>query len=107
MFMLSYIQGDKAQFWQNELEAINQIAMGHKPFWSFAEFLKRLEMQFRDLNPKVMAVGKLKIMRQGRLSMDKFILQFKAEAAQMELGNAALIEHLKVGLNASLFKLIY
>jgi hypothetical protein len=64
-------------------------------------------MQFGDLNPKAMAVGKLKMTRQGGLSADEFILQFKAEASQMELGDAALIEYLKVGLNASLFKSIY
>jgi hypothetical protein len=105
MFAVSYIQGDKAQFWQNE--AINQIAVGHKLFQSFSEFLERLEMQFRDPNSKATAVGKLKMMRQGGLSADEFILQFKAEASQTELGNAALIEYLKVGLNASLFKSIY
>jgi hypothetical protein len=105
MFALSYIQGGKAQFWWNE--AINQIAAGHKPFRSFAEFLEKLEMQFRDLNPRAMAMGKLKTMRQGGLSADEFILQFKAEAAQTDLGDAALIEYLKVGLNALLFKSIY
>jgi hypothetical protein len=71
MFALSYIQGGKAQFWWNE--AINQIAAGHKPFRS------------------------LKTMRQGGLSTDEFILQFKAKASQMELGDAALIEYLKAG----------
>jgi hypothetical protein len=105
MFALSYIQGGKAQFWRNE--AINQIAAGHKPFRSFSEFLERLEMQFGDPNPKATAVGKLKTMRQGGLSADEFILQFKAEASQTELGDAALIEYLKAGLNASLFKSIY
>jgi len=102
MFALSYIQGGKAQFWRNE--AINQIATGHKPFRSFSEFLERLEMQFGNPNPKVTAVGKLKMMRQGGLSMDEFILQFKAEASQTELGDAVLIEYLKAGLNVLLFK---
>ena len=105
MFALSYIQGGKAQFWWNE--AINQIAVGHKLFRSFSEFLERLEMQFGDPNPKATAVGKLKTMRQGGLSADEFILQFKAEASQMELGDAVLIKYLKAGLNASLFKSIY
>jgi hypothetical protein len=91
MFALSYIQGGKAQFWQNE--AINQIAVGHKPFWSFVEFFEKLEMQFGDPNPKVMTVGKLKMMRQGGLSVDEFILQFKAEASHTERGNAVLIEY--------------
>jgi hypothetical protein len=105
MFVLSYIQGGKAQFWWNE--AINQIATGHKLFWSFSEFLERLEMQFGDLKPKVMAVWKLKMIRQGRLSVDRFILQFKAEAFQMELGDTVSIEYLKAVLNALLFKSIY
>jgi hypothetical protein len=48
------------------------------------EFLERLEIQFGD--PKAMAVGKLKTMRQGGLSADKFILQFKAKASQTEFG---------------------
>ena len=39
--------------------------------------------------------------------MDKFILQFKAEASQTNLGEAALIEYLKAGLHQLLFKPIY
>jgi hypothetical protein len=105
MFALSYMQGGKAQFWRNE--AINQIAMGHKPFASFKEFLEKLEAQFGDPNPKATAVGKLKTMRQGSMSADEFILQFKAEASQTDLGDATLVEYLKAGLNVSLFKSIY
>ena len=105
MFALSYMQGGKAQFWRNE--AINQIAMGHEPFKSFQDFLEKLEAQFGDPNPKATAVGKLKTMRQGSLSADEFMLQFKAEASQTDLGDAALIEYLKAGLNPSLFKSIY
>ncbi|KAF8240331.1 hypothetical protein L208DRAFT_1233930 [Tricholoma matsutake] len=70
MFALSYIQGGKAQFWRNE--AINQIAMGNKPFATFKEFLERLEAQFGDPNPKVTANAKLKTMHQGSLMADKF-----------------------------------
>jgi hypothetical protein len=105
MFALSYMQGGKAQFGRKE--AINQIAAKNKPFWSFTEFMEKLEMQFGDLNPKVIAVGKLKTMRQGTMFVDGFILQFKAEAVQMDLGDAALIKYLKVGLNTSLFQSIY
>ena len=39
--------------------------------------------------------------------MNKFILQFKAEASQTDLGEATLIKYLKAGLHQSLFKLIY
>jgi Retrotransposon gag protein len=105
MFALSYMQGGKAQFWRNEV--INQIAMSHEPFKSFQDFLEKLEAQFGDPNPKATAVGKLKTMCQGSLSMDEFMLQFKAEASQIDLGDAALIEYLKAGLNLSLFKSIY
>ena len=105
MFALSYMQGGKAQFWRNE--AINQIAQGHKPFTSFQDFLDKVEAQFGDPNPKATAVGKLKTMRQGSCSADEFILQFKAEASQTDLGDAALVEYLKAGLNLSLFKSIY
>jgi hypothetical protein len=38
MFALLYIQGGKAQFWRNE--AINQIAVEHKPFATFKELLE-------------------------------------------------------------------
>lgn len=105
MFALSYMQGGKAQFWRNE--AINQIAMGHQPFKSFQDFLDKVEAQFGDPNLKATAVGKLKTMRQGSMSTDEFILQFKAEASQTDLGDAALVEYLKAGLNPSLFKSIY
>jgi hypothetical protein len=64
-------------------------------------------MQFGELNPKAMAVEKLNIMRQSGLSMDEFILQFKAEASQTDLGDAALIKYLEAGLNPSLYKSIY
>jgi hypothetical protein len=105
MFALLYMQGGKAQFWRNKV--INQIAMGHKPFKSFQDFLEKLEAQFGDPNLKATAVGKLKTMRQGLLSTDEFMLEFKAEASQTDLGDAALIEYLKAGLNPSLFKSIY
>ena len=60
MFALCYIQGGKAQSWRNE--AICQIAMGHKPFKSFKDFVEKLEAQLGDPNPKATAVGKLKMM---------------------------------------------
>jgi len=56
MFALSYIQGGKAQYWKNE--AINLIAAGQEPFKDFKEFITQLEAQFRDLSPKVTAIGK-------------------------------------------------
>ena len=105
MFALSYMQGGKAQSWRNE--AINQIAAGKKPFKSFQDFLEELEAQFGDPNLKATAVGKLKTMRQGSLIVDEFILQFKAEASQTDLGEAMLIEYLKAGLHQSLFESIY
>ena len=105
MFALLYMQGGKAQSWRNE--AINQIAAGKKPFKSFQDFLEKLEAQFGDPNPKVTAVGKLKTMRQGSLTTDEFILQFKAEALQTNLGEAVLIEYLKAGIHQLLFKSIY
>jgi len=39
--------------------------------------------------------------------VDEYILQFKAEASQTNLGNTVLIEYLKAGLNPVLFKSIY
>ncbi|KAF8239334.1 hypothetical protein L208DRAFT_1237596, partial [Tricholoma matsutake] len=81
MFALLYIQGGKAQFWRNK--AINQIAVGNKPF---KEFLERLEAQFGDPNPKATANAKSKTMHQGSLMADEFILQFKAEALQTDMG---------------------
>jgi len=39
--------------------------------------------------------------------VDKYILQFKAEASQTDLGNTMLVEYLKAGLNPTLFKSIY
>ena len=39
--------------------------------------------------------------------MDEYILQFKAEASQTDLGNTTLVEYLKAGLNPTLFKSIY
>ena len=105
MFTLSYMQGGKAQSWRNE--AINQIAAGKKVFKSFQNFLEKLEAQFGDPNPKATAVRKLKTMQQGSLTMDEFILQFKAEASQTDLGEGMLIKYLKAGLHQSLFKLIY
>jgi len=39
--------------------------------------------------------------------VDEYILQFKAEASQTDLGNTTLIEYLKARLNPALFKSIY
>jgi len=58
MFVLSYIQGGKAQYWKNE--AINLIAAGKEPFKDFKDFVTQLEAQFRDPSPKATAIGKLK-----------------------------------------------
>ncbi|KAF8221885.1 hypothetical protein L208DRAFT_1527686 [Tricholoma matsutake] len=73
----------------------------------FREILERLEAQFGDPNPKATANSKLKTMCQGSLMADEFILQFKVEALQMDMGEAASVEFLKAGLNTSLFKSIY
>ena len=102
IFTLSYMQGGKAQSWRNE--AINQIAAGKKPFKSFQNFLEKLKAQFGDPNLKATAVEKLKTMWQGSLTTDEFILQFKAEVLQTNLGEAVLIKYLKAGLHQLLFK---
>jgi len=39
--------------------------------------------------------------------VDEYILQFKAEASQTDLGVTMLVEYLKAGLNPALFKSIY
>jgi len=39
--------------------------------------------------------------------VDEYILQFKVEASQTDLGDTTLIEYLKAGLNPALFKSIY
>jgi len=105
IFALLYIQGGKARYWKNE--AINLIAAGQEPFKDFKYFIMQLEAQFRDLSPKATTIGKLKTLRQGSSSVDEYILQFKAEASQTDLGNPALVEYLKTGLNPTLFKSIY
>jgi hypothetical protein len=66
-----------------------------------------LEAQFGDPNPDAMAKGKLEVMCQGAKTVDEFILEFKLEASCSNLGDVALIEYLKAGLNQSLFKSIY
>jgi hypothetical protein len=78
IFALSYIKGEKAQFWRNEV--INKIITGHKPFKNFCDFLAKLEAQFGNPNPGATAKGKLEVMHQGVKMVDEFILEFKLEA---------------------------
>ena len=78
-----------------------------QPFKDFKDFITQLEAQFGDPSPKATAIRKLKTLQQGSSSVDKYILQFKAEASQTDLGNTVLIEYLKAGLNPVLFKSIY
>jgi len=66
-----------------------------------------MEAQFSDPSPKATAIGKLKTLWQGSSSVEEYILQFKAEASQTDLGDTTLIEYLKAGLNPMLFKSIY
>jgi len=67
----------------------------------------QLEAQFGDPSPKVTTIRKLKTLQQGSSSVDKYILQFKAEASQTNLGNTILVEYFKARLNPTLFKSIY
>ena len=105
MFALSYMQGGKAQYWKNE--AINLIAARQELFKDFKDFITQMEAQFGDLSLKATAIGKLKTLCQVSSSVDEYILQFKAEASQTDLGNTVLIEYSKAGLNPVLFKSIY
>jgi len=105
MFVLSYIQGGKVQYWKDE--AINLIAAGQEPFKDFKDFIVQMEAQFGDLSPKATAIRKLKTLQQGSSSVDKYILQFKAKASQTDLGDTALVDYLKARLNPMLFKSIY
>ena len=105
MFALLYIQGGKAQYWKNE--AINLIAAGQEPFKDFKDFITQLEAQFGDPSHKATTIRKLKTLRQGSSSVEEYILQFKAEASQTNLGDTVLVEYLKAGLNPVLFKSIY
>ena len=66
-----------------------------------------MEAQFGNPSPKATAIGKLKTFQQGSSSVDEYILQFKAEASQTNLGNTVLVEYLEARLNPTLFKSIY
>jgi len=99
------MQGGKAQYWKNE--AINLIAARQELFKDFKDFITHMEAQFGDLSSKATTIRKLKTLHQGSSSVDKYILQFKAEASQTNFGNLALVEHLKARLNPVLFKSIY
>ena len=105
MSVLSYIQGEKHSIGKNE--AINLIAAGQELFKDFKDFIVQMEAQFRDLSPKVTAIGKLKTLQQGSSFVDEYILQFKAKTSQTDLGDTALVEYLKARLNPTLFKSIY
>ena len=89
MFALSYMKGGKVQYWKNE--AINLIAPGQEPFKDFKDYITQMEAQFGDLSPKATAIGKLKTLRQWSSSVDEYILQFKAEASQTDLGDTTLL----------------
>ena len=86
---------------------INLIVAGHKLFKDFTDFISQMEVQFGDSSLKVTAIGKLKTLPQDSSSVDEYILQFKAETSQTDLGNPALVEYLKARLNPVLFKSIY
>ena len=58
MFVLSYIQGGKAQYWKDE--AINLISARQEPFKDFEDFIAQMEAQFSDPSPKATAIRKLK-----------------------------------------------
>jgi len=62
-----------------------------------------MEAQSGDPSPKATTIGKLKTLQQGSSSVDEYILQFKAEASQTDLGDIALVEYLKARLNPTLF----
>jgi len=83
------------------------IAAGQELVKNFKDFITQLEAQFGDPSPKATTIGKLETLQQGSSSVDKYILQFKAEASQTDLGDTALVEYLKARLNPMLFKSIY
>jgi len=58
MFVLSYIQGGKVQYWKNE--AINLIAARQELFKDFKDFIVQMEAQLSNPSPKATAIGKLK-----------------------------------------------
>jgi len=69
-----------------------------KPFKDFKDFITQMEAHFGDPSPKATVIGKLKTLQQGSSSVDEYILQFKAAASQTDLGDTALIEYLKAGV---------
>jgi len=75
MFVLSYMQGGKAQYWKNE--AINLIAVDQEPFKDFTYFISQMEVQFGDLSPKATAIGKLKTLHQGSSSWTNIYYNLK------------------------------
>jgi len=83
------------------------LVLSSYTFKDFKHFIVRMEAQFGDLSPKATAIRKLKTLWQGSSSVDEYILQFKSEASQTDLGNTMLVEYLKAGLNPRLFKSIY
>jgi len=63
-----------------------------QPSKDFKDFITQMEAQFGHLSPKETAIGKLQTLHQWSSSVDEYILQFKAEASQTNLGDTTLVD---------------
>jgi len=59
----------------------------------FQRFHHSVEAQFGDLSPKATHHQEIKNLTTGILYVDEYVLQFKAEASQTDLGDTGLVEY--------------
>jgi Ty3 transposon capsid-like protein len=112
MFMLSYMTDKEALRWKQTILRSLTNAYGEMEFPTFREFVGELEGYFRPANTRQDAAHKLSLLRQGKMTAEEVITEFRlltsqaGYAAETPSDHMHLIEKLRKTLNPALAKKI-
>jgi len=97
---ISYVQGGLVNIWKENI--MEELETGEIEFESVGEFLAEIKKEFGGGDKELVKVAKLKKIKQGERTMEKFVQDFKRTVRGSGYEECPLIEEFKWGMNRSI-----
>ena len=89
------------------MEAVSSLLQNAFYFDNWKKFTEAFLHSFGIPNEKEMAINKLQVIKQGKMTVDQYITEFAGLQALSGLNDAAVVHNYKKGLNPRLFFAVY
>ena len=89
------------------MEAVSSLLLNAFYYDSWKTFTEAFLHSFGIPNEKEMAINKLQVIKQGKMTIDQYITEFAGLQALSGLADAAVVHNYKKGLNPRIFFAVY